>query len=220
MKNVSAHLFLFPLSDSVAYQWGPGGGLITYEYPSDKRPDTSADVLSLGFITPSFDAVLVRIDSQPERNHDFLQLEIVSTCIIMAVEIGCKFACSIRLEARSLSTTTLDPRTSPWVILLPKSTMASTTWFASPERVPTRRFRLMTSRCISNTRKVRKCRCILPINLVHLSGCKLLHLHLTSRQPSSHRVQRPSQHPDWWHPGFQLQSHEQAISGGYCRSPL
>ena len=50
-----------------------------YTYPSDKRPDTSEDVLSLGFISPSFDAVLVRVDSDPKMNNDYLQLEIVST---------------------------------------------------------------------------------------------------------------------------------------------
>ena len=54
------------------------GGSITFKYPSDKRPDTSRDVLSLGFITPSFDAVLMRIDSHPGATNDYLQLEIVS----------------------------------------------------------------------------------------------------------------------------------------------
>ena len=49
-----------------------------YTYPSDKRPDTSEDVLSLGFISPSFDAVLVRVDSDPKMNNDYLQIEIVS----------------------------------------------------------------------------------------------------------------------------------------------
>ena len=49
-----------------------------YTYPSDKRPDTSEDILSLGFISPSFDSVLVRVDSDPKINNDYLQLEIVS----------------------------------------------------------------------------------------------------------------------------------------------
>ena len=52
--------------------------MIKYSYPTDKRPDTSEDVLSLGFISPSFDAVLIRVDSDPKINNDFLQLEIVS----------------------------------------------------------------------------------------------------------------------------------------------
>lgn len=62
----------------MAYEWGPKGGCVEYTYPADKRPDTSEDVLSLGFISPSFDAVLVRVDSDPKMNNDYLQLDIVS----------------------------------------------------------------------------------------------------------------------------------------------
>ena len=55
------------------------GGTVTYYYPEEKRPDTKDDLLSLGFITPSLDAVLVRIDSQGgDMHNDYLQLEIVS----------------------------------------------------------------------------------------------------------------------------------------------
>ena len=67
------------IAEAVAYEWGVSGGVMKYTYPSDKRPDTSEDVLSLGFISPSFDAVLVRVDSDPKMNNDYLQLEIVST---------------------------------------------------------------------------------------------------------------------------------------------
>ena len=67
------------IAEAVAYEWGVNGGVMKYTYPSDKRPDTSEDVLSLGFISPSFDAVLVRVDSDPKMNNDYLQLEIVST---------------------------------------------------------------------------------------------------------------------------------------------
>ena len=66
------------IAEAVAYEWGVNGGVMKYTYPSDKRPDTSEDVLSLGFISPSFDAVLVRVDSDPKMNNDYLQLEIVS----------------------------------------------------------------------------------------------------------------------------------------------
>ena len=62
----------------MTYEWGANGGSMKYTYPSDKRPDTSEDVLSLGFISPSFDAVLVRVDSDPKISNDYLQLEIVS----------------------------------------------------------------------------------------------------------------------------------------------
>ena len=62
------------------YEWQNVGGTITYYYPEEKRPDTKDDLLSLGFITPSFDAVLVRIDSQGgDMHNDYLQLEIVSS---------------------------------------------------------------------------------------------------------------------------------------------
>ena len=52
--------------------------MVEYKFPSDKRPDTNSDVLSMGFITPSFDAVLARVDSHPGEHKDFLQMEIVS----------------------------------------------------------------------------------------------------------------------------------------------
>ena len=66
------------LPESVAYEWGSGnGGVIRFTYPTNKRPDTNSDFLSLGFITPSIDAVLARIDSHHDSDHDFIQLEIV-----------------------------------------------------------------------------------------------------------------------------------------------
>jgi hypothetical protein len=64
-------------SDSVAYEWGDAGGVVSYRYAHDRRPDTNEDVLSLGFITPAYDAILVRVDSHPDLNHDFLQMELV-----------------------------------------------------------------------------------------------------------------------------------------------
>ena len=84
-KEANDHLsqeFFSYLSDSVVYEWYgsvPLGGTVTYYYPEEKRPDTKDDLLSLGFITPSLDAVLVRIDSQGgDMHNDYLQLEIVS----------------------------------------------------------------------------------------------------------------------------------------------
>ena len=63
----------------MVYEWHDRGGTITYYYPEEKRPDTKDDLLSLGFITPSIDAVLVRVDSQGgDMHNDYLQLEIVS----------------------------------------------------------------------------------------------------------------------------------------------
>ncbi len=89
------------ISESVAFEWPSHkqGGVVRYTYPADKRPDTNSDMLSLGFITPSFDAVLARVDSHSDGNgggasdngdeeggdasgghdnRDFLELQIVS----------------------------------------------------------------------------------------------------------------------------------------------
>ena len=69
--------------DSVAYEWGSGkGGVVRFTYPTDKRPDTNSDLLTLGFITPSIDAVLVRIDGHHDSDHDFIQLEIVRPLLL------------------------------------------------------------------------------------------------------------------------------------------
>ena len=80
ISTIRKLFFIFP--EAVAYEWGANGGMIKYSYPTDKRPDTSEDVLSLGFISPSFDAVLIRVDSDPKINNDFLQLEIVSLFLL------------------------------------------------------------------------------------------------------------------------------------------
>lgn len=69
-------LFLSIL-ESVAYEFGPGRGLITYTYPEDRKPEMKSDVIALGFITNKEDAVLLRIDSG--TSNDYMELEIVST---------------------------------------------------------------------------------------------------------------------------------------------
>ncbi|TRY78356.1 hypothetical protein TCAL_01738 [Tigriopus californicus] len=76
--------------ESVACQWGTKGGAIRYTYPSDKRPDTNSDILSLGFITPSFNAILARVDSNPDSHKDFLQLEIVAGKVFLNYNLGSK----------------------------------------------------------------------------------------------------------------------------------
>ncbi|XP_071747001.1 neurexin 1 isoform X2 [Lepeophtheirus salmonis] len=76
--------------DAVSYHWGTGN--IVYEYPSDKRPDTNKDTLSLGIITPSFDAILARIDSYRDSSKpgDFMQLEINGGKVYMNYNLGSK----------------------------------------------------------------------------------------------------------------------------------
>ena len=74
--------FQIILSDSVTYEWSDRdgrGGTVTFQYPSDKLPDTKDDILTFGFITPGLDAVLFRVDSRGGESHnDYLQMEIVS----------------------------------------------------------------------------------------------------------------------------------------------
>ena len=80
---------ILTFADSVTYEWllencvrSRGAALVTYEYPSDKLPDTKDDILTFGFITPSLDAVLFRVDSRGGESHnDYLQIEIVSANI-------------------------------------------------------------------------------------------------------------------------------------------
>lgn len=72
-------MYLFVL-ESISYKFGPRGGLITFTYPSDKRPDTKSDLLALGFISSTDNAVLVRIDSG--SSNDYMELEIVSDSIL------------------------------------------------------------------------------------------------------------------------------------------
>ena len=67
------HIFL---PESVAYNFGPKPGLIRYYYDKETRPNTKADILSVGFITPLENAVLLRVDSH--TSNDYLELEIVS----------------------------------------------------------------------------------------------------------------------------------------------
>ena len=62
--------------ESVAYHWGPKSGLILYHFMEGSQPNTKFDILSMGFITPLENAVIVRIDSK--SSNDFFELEIVS----------------------------------------------------------------------------------------------------------------------------------------------
>ena len=71
--------FFFTISESVAYHWGPKPGLIRYYFLEGSRPNTKSDVLSLGFITPLENAIMLRIDS--DSSSDFIEVEIVSNFV-------------------------------------------------------------------------------------------------------------------------------------------
>ncbi|KAH9630050.1 hypothetical protein HF086_008020 [Spodoptera exigua] len=62
--------------ESVAYEFGPGRGIITYTFPTDSVADTETDKVALGFVTSKADAVLLRIESS--NTQDYMQMEIVS----------------------------------------------------------------------------------------------------------------------------------------------
>ncbi|XP_067134301.1 neurexin 1-like isoform X3 [Centruroides vittatus] len=72
--------------ESIAYRFDPGGGLITFTYPKDKRPDTKSDLLALGIITMTVNAVLMRIDSG--SSNDYMELEVVDGNVFMVYNMG------------------------------------------------------------------------------------------------------------------------------------
>lgn len=76
MFNKIQIFFKFSLyTESVAYEFGAGRGLIQYQFPSGNQPDTEEDNIALGFITLKADAVLLRIESS--NTQDYFELEIV-----------------------------------------------------------------------------------------------------------------------------------------------
>lgn len=65
------------IAESIAYEFGPGRGIITYTFPTDSVADTETDKVALGFVTSKADAVLLRIESS--NTQDYMQMEIVSS---------------------------------------------------------------------------------------------------------------------------------------------
>lgn len=63
-------------AESVAYEFGPNRGIITYTFPEDRRPEMTEDSIALGFMTTKSDAVLLRIVSG--KSSDYIEMEIVS----------------------------------------------------------------------------------------------------------------------------------------------
>lgn len=64
------------LAESIAYEFGANKGLVQYQFPPGRQPDTEDDSIALGFITMKSDAVLLRIESS--NTPDYLEMEIVS----------------------------------------------------------------------------------------------------------------------------------------------
>lgn len=62
--------------ESIAYEFGPSRGTITYTFPPSSVADTETDKVALGFVTSKADAVLLKIESS--NTQDYMQMEIVS----------------------------------------------------------------------------------------------------------------------------------------------
>ncbi|KAF9797183.1 hypothetical protein SFRURICE_001829, partial [Spodoptera frugiperda] len=72
--------------ESVAYEFGPGRGIITYTFPTDSVADTETDKVALGFVTSKADAVLLRIESS--NTQDYMQMEIIRGNLFMVYNVG------------------------------------------------------------------------------------------------------------------------------------
>ncbi|CAM1325515.1 NRXN2 (predicted) [Pycnogonum litorale] len=72
--------------ESIAYQFGRAGGTITYSYPENKRPDSRNDLLALGLMTYTDDAIIARVDSS--SSNDYMELEIVEGNIFVVYNMG------------------------------------------------------------------------------------------------------------------------------------
>ncbi|XP_053613214.1 neurexin 1-like isoform X1 [Plodia interpunctella] len=72
--------------ESIAYEFGPGRGIITYTFPPSAVADTETDKVALGFVTSKADAVLLRIESS--NTQDYMQMEIIRGNLFMIYNVG------------------------------------------------------------------------------------------------------------------------------------
>ncbi|KAK3867252.1 hypothetical protein Pcinc_027284 [Petrolisthes cinctipes] len=72
--------------ESTAYEFGLGAGLVTFQYPEGRQPDSRRDLLALGIMTHQEDAVVLRLDSA--NSNDYLELEIVDGNIFVVYNMG------------------------------------------------------------------------------------------------------------------------------------
>ncbi|CAG4930590.1 unnamed protein product [Parnassius apollo] len=72
--------------ESIAYEFGPGRGIVTYTFPSSNVVDTETDRVAVGFVTSKADAVLLRIDSS--NTQDYIQMEIIRGNLFMVYNVG------------------------------------------------------------------------------------------------------------------------------------
>ncbi|XP_026490991.1 neurexin 1 isoform X3 [Vanessa tameamea] len=72
--------------ESIAYEFGPGRGIITYTFPPSAVADTETDKVAVGFVTSKSDAVLLRIESS--NTQDYMQMEIIRGNLFMVYNVG------------------------------------------------------------------------------------------------------------------------------------
>ncbi|XP_028031310.1 neurexin-1-like isoform X3 [Bombyx mandarina] len=72
--------------ESIAYEFGPSRGTITYTFPPSSVADTETDKVALGFVTSKADAVLLKIESS--NTQDYMQMEIIRGNLFMVYNVG------------------------------------------------------------------------------------------------------------------------------------
>ncbi|KAK6635116.1 hypothetical protein RUM44_000365 [Polyplax serrata] len=72
--------------ESTSFEFGPGGGIISFSIPENRQVETKADALTFGLITTKDNAILVRIESA--TTSDYIQLEIVEGNILVLYYLG------------------------------------------------------------------------------------------------------------------------------------
>ncbi|XP_071834304.1 neurexin-1-like isoform X4 [Apostichopus japonicus] len=71
---------------SITFAFGAAGGLISLSLPEDQWMTTDRDEISMGFVTTSEDAVLMRIDSAD--SDDYIEMEIVKGKLVVVYNFG------------------------------------------------------------------------------------------------------------------------------------
>ncbi|CAF4797282.1 unnamed protein product [Pieris macdunnoughi] len=72
--------------ESIAYEFGPGRGIITYAFPPSAVTDTETDKVAVGFVTSKADAVILRIESS--NTQDYMQMEIIRGNLFFVYNVG------------------------------------------------------------------------------------------------------------------------------------
>lgn len=75
LTSLVIFFMFFFLLDSIAYTFGELGGVISFVFAEDERPNTRNDQLTMGFTTTQLDGLLLRVASA--YLNDFIEVELV-----------------------------------------------------------------------------------------------------------------------------------------------